>query len=75
MVFYDWETYLQYFFKPLKNLTICHHIKFHADNHGWIAIKDIYLGNLIHFNLLKGDVQPTAGQLSDVITEKGLDIE
>lgn len=74
VVFYDWKTYLQNFFKPLKNLTRYHHFQFHADNPGWIEVKERNSGNPVSVNVLKGNVQPTAGQLPDVITERGLDI-
>lgn len=71
-VFYDWKTYLQNFFKPLKNLTRYRHFQFHADNPGWIEVKERNSGNPVSVNVLKGNVQPTAGQLPDVITKRGL---
>lgn len=69
VVFYDWKTYLQKFFKPLKNLTRYHHFQFHADNPGRIEVKERNSGNPVFVNVLKGNVQPTAGQLPNVITE------
>lgn len=68
------KTYLQKFLKPLKNLLRYHHFGFHADSPGRIEMKERNSGNPVSVNVLKGNEQPKAGHLPDVITERGLDI-
>lgn len=40
----------------------------------WVEVKEINSANPVSVNVLNGNVQSTAGQLPDVITERVLDI-
>lgn len=74
VVFYDWKSYLQDFFKPLKNITKYHHFLFDAANPGQIQCKVKASSESVTFNLLRNKQNlPRSDNMPTILSGVGLD--
>ena len=70
--FYDWNTFLNQFFKPLSSLTTCHHFRADKESPGIVFVNEYCDSLEKEFRLLKKRVVIDSSTPSE-LTRKGLD--
>jgi len=73
VVFFAWKTYLEQFFKPLKNITKYHHFTMDRSKPGIVTCKENMESEEMCFNILK-PLSPAAGELPPTKPAPGLDL-
>ncbi|XP_052237936.1 uncharacterized protein LOC127849258 [Dreissena polymorpha] len=73
VVFFAWKTYLEQFFKPLKNITKYHHFTMDPSKPGIVTCKENMDSEEMCFNILK-PLSPAAGELQPTKPAPGLDL-